>query len=114
MSPTYTESPRCVRQTLPDSCHSHRPPQEFRKWLPRRRARQLPTFSWLARMSKYGSHGVRLATTYVGACQCVTEADVRDFFRRLTEARRGVSQPDPVDHTAGHEQAERELAAAGM
>lgn len=65
-------------------------------------------------MSKYGSHGVRLATTYVGACQCVTEADVRDFFRRLTEARRGVSQPDPVDHTAGHEQAERELAAAGM
>ena len=89
-------------------------PHEFRDWLPRRRARQLPSFSWFCRMAKYGdSYGVKLATTYVGGCQCVTEQDLRHFFARATAARQGLAAK-PVDHSAGHADAERELAAAGI
>jgi hypothetical protein len=87
---------------------------ECRKFLPRRRRRQLPSESWLFRMARHGSIGVRLETVRVGQTLCTSPEALRRFFDALSRARDGAATKAKPDIAMGHAGAERELALAGI
>ena len=80
-------------------------------WLPRRREGTKLHYSTVYRWVSYGLRGVQLEVINVGGALCTTEAALRRFFDSLATVGK---QSTPPDIGAGHAQAERELAAAGI
>ena len=88
-------------------------------WLPIRRGGRRPCVATLWRWCLQGSHGIRLESIVAGGVRCTTEAALRRFFDRLTEAAEPqIVAPEPKRFSRERqkqiEAAERRLAAAGI
>jgi hypothetical protein len=79
------------------------------KWLPRRRAGSRLSIATVYRWEQRQTN--RLEAVRVGGTLCTTEAALMRFFER--QAKPTATVPH-IDHSHGHEQAERELMAAGI
>lgn len=82
-----------------------------------------PHISTVHRWRQRGCHGVRLRTQFLGGSRRTCELWLREFFEAVTAAAEGEGQapiaaPPTRAKTSSarlqHEQAERELAAAGI
>lgn len=87
---------------------------EAAKQLPSRRGGKRPHVSCLYRWTKTGCKGVILESIQVGGTRCTSREALARFFQALTQA--GVPAPDqsPTRRRRDVDQAEAELAEAGI
>jgi hypothetical protein len=76
-----------------------------------------PHIATIHRWRQRGCKGVKLQTAFAGGHCRTTEKWVREFFAEVTAAANGdapTTAPADASQSAGHDRAERELAAAGI